>query len=247
MAERYYWPNDRAQQRIIKPGDRAELSGDEAHHLTRVMRQKTGDTVVLFDGNGCEFSAKIIETRKSLVTLTVLDVRQVDTESARRVSIATSLPKGDRQKWLVEKLTELGCHRLIPLRTEHAVAQCSEQVLDRLQRQVLEATKQCNRSQLMAISSEKNIADCTQDDGDFVGLIAHPLSDGDFGQLPLSELAQIVLPKRVLILIGPEGGFTADEVEQAVELGFRPIDLGPRILRVETAAVMMTSIIASLP
>ena len=247
MAERYYWPNDRTQQRVVKSGDRAELSGDEAHHLTRVMRQKTGDTVVLFDGNGCEFSAEIIETRKSLVTLTILDVRQADTESARRVTIATSLPKGDRQKWLVEKLTELGCHRLIPLRTERTVAQCSEQVLERLQRQVLEATKQCNRSQLMAISPEKDMADCMTEDDDFVGLIAHPLSDGNFGQLPLSELAQMVLPKRVLILIGPEGGFTIGEVERAVELGFRPIDLGPRILRVETAAIMMTAFVVSLP
>ena len=247
MAERYYWPNDPTQQRLVKPGDRAELSGDEAHHLTRVMRQKTGDTLVLFDGNGCEFSAEIIETRKSLVTLTILDVRQVDTESLRRVTIATSLPKGDRQKWLVEKLTELGCHRLIPLQTERTVAQCSEQVIERLQRQVLEATKQCNRSHLMAISPEKDIAECMNDDDHMVGLIAHPLSDGDFGQLSLSELAQMVLPKCVSILIGPEGGFTTGEVERAIELGFRPIDLGPRILRVETAAVMMTSIIASLP
>ena len=247
MAERYYWPNDRTEHRVVKPGDQAMLSGDESHHLTRVMRQKTGDMVVLFDGNGCEFSAEIIETRKSLVTLTILDVRRVDTESARRVTIATSLPKGDRQKWLVEKLTELGCHCLIPLRTERTVAQCSEQVLERLQRQVLEATKQCNRSQLMTISPEKGVDDCMADDGDAIGLIAHPLSDGDFGQLSLSELTQIALPKHVLVLIGPEGGFTVGEVERAIELGFRPIDLGPRILRVETAAIMMTALVASLP
>ena len=246
MAERYYWPSDQTQGSAVKSSAMAELFGDEAHHLTRVMRQKSGDRVTFFDGDGHEFLAEITDLRKDCVLLRILEVRDVDTEPQRQVTMAVSLPKGDRQKWLVEKLTELGCHRLIPLQTERGVAQCSDQVIERLRRQVIEATKQCNRTRLMQVTHEQTIADCVADHGHgdpVAGWIAHPRSDGDFGQHQLSELMQPPLPKRVLGLIGPEGGFTQQEVEQAVTLGLRPLDLGARILRVETAAMMLTAIL----
>ena len=275
MAERYYWQDGRfynaspAAKKNVDPmtadhtGEHlAELTGDEAHHLTRVMRQKPGDIVTLFDGHDREFRAEIVDSRKNGATLRILETRLVDTESPRQVTMAVSLPKGDRQKWLVEKLTELGCRCLIPLKTERNVAQASEQVLERLRRQVLEATKQCNRTRLMQIMPEMSIEKCTTEvamfednsrhvegdasNVDMAGFIAHPSSDGDFGQVALSELAQIVLPKRVLVLIGPEGGFTQNEVSRAVELGLKPLDLGPRILRVETAALMTTSVLTML-
>ncbi len=261
MAERYYWPGEQTQLRANADewvDAVVELSGDEAHHLVRVMRQKPGDLVTLFDGDGHEFSAEIIDTRKDRATLRIREVRAVDTESLRQVIVAVSLPKGDRQKWLVEKLTELGCYRLIPLQTERGVAQCSGQVPERLRRQVLEATKQCNRTRLMQISPERTIAEClaefssgNADEGlenapaETSRWIAHPCSDGAFGQLRLADLMQTKLPQRVLVLVGPEGGFTSGEVEQAVTLGCRPLDLGPRILRVETAALMLTAVIAA--
>ena len=250
MAERYYWPGfPQASVNMT-----VELSGDESHHLTRVMRQKAGDMATLFDGNGHEFYAVITGMRKNDVSLRILEVREVDTELLRQVTLAVSLPKGDRQKWLVEKLTELGCHRLIPLQTERGVAQCSDQVLERLRRQVIEATKQCNRTRFMQIMPERSIAgcvaeimasDCDAKTSDVAGWIAHPRSDGEFGQWDLSRLMQTALPLKVLILFGPEGGFTEQEVEQAVVLGLQTLDLGPRILRIETAAIMLTAILAA--
>jgi len=278
MSERYYWPCNESRDIV---SEIAELTGDEAHHLTRVMRQNRGDIVTLFDGHDREFRAAIAETRKDRVALRILETRIVDTEPQRQVIIAVSLPKGDRQKWLVEKLTELGCHRLIPLQTERGVAQCTNQVLDRLRRQVIEATKQCNRTRFMQISPEKTISDfrhqasgfrkeqnaemgaqgnhhtelCTLDpelprspefDSELAGWIAHPGSDGNFGQWDLSCLMQTTLPNEVLALIGPEGGFTHREIEQAIALGLQPLDLGPRILRVETAAIMLTAILTNV-
>jgi 16S rRNA (uracil1498-N3)-methyltransferase len=276
MAERYYWPCNESHDFVPQT---AELSGDEAHHVLRVMRRKCGDLVTLFDGDGREYHAEITDTRKDRVTLRILETRIVDTEPQRQVTVAVSLPKGDRQKWLVEKLTELGCHRLIPLQTERSVAQCTEQVLERLRRQVLEATKQCNRARLMQISPEQTIAGFGLQTSGFgeeenamgkvqshhpsellkpefrsrnpdgsseskmVGWIAQPRSDGDFGQRDLSHVMQTALPKQVLVLIGPEGGFTQQEIEQAVTFGLQPLDLGPRILRVETAAIMLTAIL----
>jgi 16S rRNA (uracil1498-N3)-methyltransferase len=228
----------------------AELSGDEAHHLVRVMRQKPGDMVTLFDGNGHEFCAEITGMRKDCVSLRLFEVRIVDTEPQRHVTVAVSLPKGERQKWLVEKLTELGCHRLIPLQTERGVAQCSELVIERLHRQVLEATKQCNRGRLMQILPEQTITDCVDtckygDAGKTSGWIAHPRSDGDFGQWKLPQLIHNTLPKQVLVLVGPEGGFTHQEVENAIALGLLPLDLGPCVLQVETAALMLTAIMVA--
>jgi len=279
MSERYYWPCDETHDPVPHT---AELSGDEAHHLTRVMRQKCGNLVTLFDGHGREFRAEITDSRKDRVTLRILETRIVDAEPQRQVTIAVSLPKGDRQKWLVEKLTELGCHRLIPLQTERGVAQCNDQVLERLRRQVIEATKQCNRTRLMEISHEKTVGgvmscECrvasnekftpltthhSPLNADFVlRLIAHPLeeqydpqfSNGVFGQCQgsnatcnsLPRLMQTLLPKNILALVGPEGGFTRQEVEQAVALGLQTLDLGPRILRVETAAILLTAILVN--
>ena len=246
MAERYYWPNNGLQAPDVLT---AELSGDEARHLIRVMRQKPGDVITLFDGNVCEYRAEITDTRKDRVVLRICETRHVDTELQRRVTIAVSLPKGDRQKWLVEKLTELGCRRLIPLQTERGVAQPTNQVIERLRRQVIEAAKQCNRTMLMQISPEQTIAECVSgcggdamNDGEMVGWIAHPRSDGEFGQRDLTSLMQTALSKNVLVLIGPEGGFTHQEVEQAVTFGLQPLDLGPRILRVETAAMMLMTV-----
>ena len=269
MSERYYWPCDESHGTVPQT---AELSGDEAHHLTRVMRQKCGDLVTLFDGNGREFCAEIIDTRKDRVALRILETRIVDAEPQRQVTIAVSLPKGDRQKWLVEKLTELGCHCLIPLQTERGVAKCSDQVLERLRRQVMEATKQCHRTRLMQILPEQTIGVVqsaefrVQSNNDqrhsALRLIAHPNSDGTFGQWDLPRLMQYLgtlanvscselscsvtpLPRNVLALVGPEGGFTRQEVEQAVTLGLQPLDLGPRILRVETAAIMLAAILVN--
>ena len=246
MSERYYWPCNESRDIV---SEIAELTGDEAHHLTRVMRQNRGDIVTLFDGHDREFRAAIAETRKDRVALRILETRIVDTEPQRQVIIAVSLPKGDRQKWLVEKLTELGCHRLIPLQTERGVAQCTNQVLDRLRRQVIEATKQCNRTRLMQISPEQTISDFRHQAPNAsknAGWIAHPGSDGNFGQWDLSCLMQTTLPNEVLALIGPEGGFTHREIEQAIALGLQPLDLGPRILRVETAAIMLTAILTNV-
>ena len=251
MAERYFWPNPNSESQV-PAAQIAELSGDEARHLIRVMRQKSGDVVTLFDGHGCEYRAEITNTRKDRVELRIFETRRVDTESQRQVTIAVSLPKGDRQKWLVEKLTELGCRCLIPLWTERGVVQPTVQVIERLRRQVIEATKQCNRSELMQISPVQTVVECVSgyvsgvaNDGKMVGWIAHPHSDGEFGQHDLASVMQTALPKNVLVLIGPEGGFTHQEVEQAVTLGLQPLDLGPRILRVETAAMVLTAILSA--
>ena len=142
MADRYF-----VQPEIT--GDRAVLAGPEAHHLLHVMRLGIGDRVTLFDGSGAEFLAQITRLGRSEVELSVLAREPIDRELPIDFTLAVALPKGDRQKWLVEKAVELGVTRLVPLRTARSVAQPGPQVAKRLARTGIEASKQCRRNRLL--------------------------------------------------------------------------------------------------
>jgi 16S rRNA (uracil1498-N3)-methyltransferase len=110
MADRYF--SDRPIVDSL-----AVLAGAEAHHLIHVMRARPGTEIVLFDGSGAQFSARVERLRRAEVELAVLTRDEIDRELPRAVTLAVALPKGDRQRWLVEKATELGVARLVPLRT----------------------------------------------------------------------------------------------------------------------------------
>lgn len=118
--------------------DHATLDGAEAHHLIHVMRAKAGTRVTLFDGSGAEFAAQVEKVGRSDVQLAILARQEVDRELPLEVVLGVSLPKGDRQKWLVEKAVELGVDRIVPLITARSVAQPVQQALERLQRSVIE-------------------------------------------------------------------------------------------------------------
>ena len=145
MSERFF-----VEQPIS--GSTAELVDTEAQHLAKVMRAAVGDEVVLFDGSGAEFAAKVARIAKSAVTLEVVERREINREPRVELTLAVALPKGERQKWLVEKLTELGAARLVPLITERGVAQPVDAAVARLSRAVIEASKQCGRNRLMEIA-----------------------------------------------------------------------------------------------
>jgi 16S rRNA (uracil1498-N3)-methyltransferase len=221
-------------------GDRATLDGPEAHHLSHVMRAATGDRVTLFDGSGAEFEAVVERMGRSAVELRVLERREVDRELPFPLVVGVALPKGDRQKWLVEKLTELGVTELAPLVTERGVAQSTAGALERLQRTVIEACKQCGRNRLMRIAeprtwSELISAPPTSESSR--RLLAHP------GGTPLAAV-DMKWPQPTQLAIGPEGGLSDAEVSAATAAGWQAIDLGPRILRVETAAIALAAAVA---
>jgi 16S rRNA (uracil1498-N3)-methyltransferase len=234
MADRYF---------VETPitSDRATLEGAEAHHLIHVMRAKCGASVVLFDGSGAEFQAVVEKVGRSDLELKILDREEVDRELPFSIALGVALPKGDRQKWLVEKAVELGVAKLIPLKTERAVAQPVDQALDRLRRAVIEASKQCGRNRLMEIERPQTWDDfLEQSVGEPGRFLAHPQGfHRGSGSLPRGER-----PQNVLLAIGPEGGFSAGEVERAVAAGWHTIDLGRRILRIETAAIFLTVLVS---
>ncbi len=232
-------------------GDRVTLDGPEAHHLLHVMRATAGTEVTLFDNSGAEFDAVVESTRRSEAILRVIDRREVDRELPLTLDVGVALPKGDRQKWLVEKLTELGVTTLVPLITERSVAQPTASAAERLVRAVIEATKQCGRTRLMQIAEPKLwndwIAKSSQPpqqsairnpQSEIVRrIIAHP-------NAPALSTLDLKTPLPTSIAIGPEGGFTDAEVAAALAAGWQRISLGQSILRVETAAIALAAALA---
>lgn len=228
MADRYF-----SEEPIA--GARATLVGAEAHHLLHVMRAKPGVRVMLFDGEGAEFWAEVERTQRDRVELVVRERREIDREAARDLTLAVALPKGDRQRWLIEKATELGVKRVVPILTERGVSLPGGNALDRLRRAVIEASKQCGRNLLMEIAEPVEWTSYLRDEADALRLIAHP---GHGEATAWREPTE----SSIAAAIGPEGGFTDDEVERALAAGWRPVQLGRRILRVETAALAIAAI-----
>jgi 16S rRNA (uracil1498-N3)-methyltransferase len=192
--------------------------------------------VTLFNGRGKEFPAHVESVARRRVIVIINAVYHRRTELPFDLEVAVSLPKGDRVDFLVEKLTELGVARLVPLQTARSVVLPRDTKLERMQRHVVEACKQCGRNVLMKVDPLTAWDGyCTQADRNALRILAHPAG---------SALDQLSHHKghAVLAAVGPEGGFTEDEVNLAVESGWAAVDLGPRILRVETVAVALAAI-----
>src|SRR5690348_8167091 len=144
MAERFYINCE------LKPG-LVVLQGAEAHHLATVCRLRRGDAVCLFNGDGRQYPARVEEVSRREVTLGVFAVESPQRELTFRLEVAAPLPRGDRAQFLLEKLTELGVAAFVPLHTARSVVHPRETKLDKLQRHVIEASKQCRRNVLLQV------------------------------------------------------------------------------------------------
>jgi len=234
MADRYF---------VEKPisGAEARLVGAEAHHLAHVLRAKPGDEVTLFDGGGAEFPARVERVGRSEIELAVLSRQEIDRETRVRLTLGVALPKGDRQRFLVEKAVELGVACLVPLQTERSVDRESPSALARLRRAVVEASKQCGRNRLMEIATPQKLVEflAVPAEANTVRLFAHP------GAKPLYATRETSLASgdcsSVLLAVGPEGGFTDSELNVALAERWETVGCGERILRVETAALALAA------
>lgn len=231
MSERFFLPAPPAAGRAL-------LAGDEARHLGRVLRAQPGDTVILFDGSGRSWTAHVNRIDRDTVSLDVVAERPPAPAAGPRLTLAVALPKGDRQKWLVEKLTELGVHRFVPLDTTRGVAEGGAAARARLERVVVEACKQCGRDTLMEIAAARPLA----------AILAEPPPGGRIliadpqGDPPAALAAEIsAAAGDTIALVGPEGGFTPDELAAADAGGAIRVSLGPHILRIETAAIALAA------
>ncbi|KAJ3672808.1 hypothetical protein LUZ60_006182 [Juncus effusus] len=219
-------------------GDVVRLQGDEFWHMTRVLRLGINDRVELFNGSGSLVEGSIERIDKSgLDVVAVTDPIFVNLQGLEwHVFAALGTLKGGRADWLIEKCTELGASSVTPLLTErcHTV---SENRVDRLQRVVLAAVKQCQRLHAMSLNSPLNIKQLLpkvkESELSFVAVAeAPPL---------LSVLPESTSHETGLLIIGPEGDFTSEELKMMKEAGSKEVGLGPNRLRVETATIALLS------
>ncbi len=254
MSERYYVES----KEPFSLNRRVVLSPEESNHLVRVMRQQVGDEAVLFDGRGMECDAQIVSVQRDRAELLILRIRPAEPPAPMPLTIAVALPKGDRQKWMVEKLTELSAARIVPLATDYGVYKSDANVLARLRRQAVEAAKQCGRRWLPEILEERDIRGLDAlpnlrngDSEKPLRLFAHPVRDGQVGQRRLRDYVEGTIsstegersgkPSEILVAIGPTGGFSPVEVETALANGWKPLELGSNVLRTETAAIAVAA------
>lgn len=222
----------------LQPGP-VELDGPEAHHLATVCRLRVNDQVILFNGDGHEYHARVTDVGRRHVGLAVEAVAAPQRELAFRLEVAAPLPKGDRAQFLVEKLTELGVTSFVPLQTRRSVVHPGETKRDKLQRWVIEASKQCGRNVLLEVQPLAEWDSyCRRPDLPRRRLLAHP------GGVTADVSGA---PDGLVVAVGPEGGFTEEEVSAARAAGWVVVGLGPRVLRVETAALVLAARAGSGP
>lgn len=234
MSDRFYADSDFATTSL-------EIAGAEGRHLARVMRKQVGDRVALFNGRGLEADAEIVALNRNSATVQIVSARELPADPGPDVTLAVAPPKGDRFRWLVEKAAELGAARLIPLKTARSVVEPGTGKLEKARQAAVEAAKQCGAARLLQIDEPVDWTEFLQrPDPPFV---AHP------GGVPLAAAWRNANQNSaeagagVCFAVGPEGGFTPDEIEQAQSVRATLVGLGGSILRIETAAVAVAAFV----
>lgn len=221
------------------------ITDSDAHHIKNVLRLKCGDRIRVFDGSGLEYIATISAMTDASVELRLGEKISSVEESPLRLSIGQALLKARKMDFIVQKMTELGVFALYPFMCERAIPtgdiKKTPHKKNRWEKIAIEAAKQCNRHILPVIHDIQDmtstLADCQKNDLKII--LWEKVSDNNLKGV----LTQAPATERVCALIGPEGGFTSREAEEAVRAGFIPVGLGRRVLRAETATLAIISII----
>lgn len=230
MPDRYHLPDGFTTSPV-------SLTGGEFHHLAHVMRRRVGDEVELFDGNGRKVTATITEIAKKTATLEWERVDVIPPDATFSLTLAVCTPKGDRFRWLIEKAAELGVRRLIPLITQRSVVKPGQSKLEKARQWAIEAAKQCGSAYLLEVGEPVELVSFIRGGAAAGGIY---IADLD-GQTINQETESPPLSADVSVLIGPEGGWTPEERQLAIDAGAKPVKLGSTILRTETAAVAVAA------
>jgi len=220
----------------LAAGERAQLGGDAANHIARVLRLRVGDPLSLFDGRGGEYEARIAELRGSQVVADVGEHRAIERESKLELTLLQGIARGDRMDTIVQKATELGVTRIVPVVTERSVIKLARDTGHRKHAHwlaiAIAACEQCGRNRLPEVAQPQALADAAR---------ASTLSTqqrlmlAPGGTETLCSVASSAAS--IALLIGPEGGLSSVESEIAKRAGFIGCRVGPRILRTETASL----------
>lgn len=231
-------------------GSRFRLDQRNAHYIKNVLRAKVGAEIYVFDGRGLEYRVVIQEIKRSEVAVEIVEERVVEAlKNTLHTSLVIGISKGERMDWVIQKATELGVSAIFPLFTQRVDIRLNE---ERREKKIahwrsvaISASEQSGRSHLPLVHSPQNLnemlsANCANA-ADHLSLVL------DFDRQTLREVALgIQPPSHVTVLVGPEGGLTEAEIVRACEHGFRPVSIGRRVLRTETAPLAALSIVQYL-
>ena len=228
--------------RFFVPQDQIPIiTGSDAHQIRNVLRMKPGDKLELFDGYGKAYQAEIQTINKDKVTCKILATQTSNSSSNIKVTLAQALPKGQKMDLIIQKCTELGIEQVIPMVSERSLPTSNKSA--RWQRIAKDAAEQSGRINVPEITKIKTFAEAikTKDKYD-LAIIPWELEQNNQLKPFLKQLNNDG-NLTILIIIGPEGGFSQTEVQQAQTAGLIPITLGQRILRTETAGLAILSMI----
>jgi len=232
----------------LKPDDIMQLPDDVTRHIL-VLRLQPGEPIVLFNGEGGEYSAELVELERRSVTVKVREFRDIEAEPPYHLTLAQGIAGGDKMDWLIEKAVELGASSFVPLTATRSVVRLSGERAQRRQMHwqgiVRSSCEQCGRNRLPDVAPVREITA-------WLGALPRAPEEGEL-RLLLSPRASISFtalpatppPGRVTLLIGPEGGFSAAEEAAATDHGFTAVGLGPRVLRTETAGIAVLAALAA--
>jgi len=220
-------------------GDRVTFAADDARKIATVLRGRTGERVHVVDSSGSAFAASIDVAGTSVRASLDERIERGSREATLRVTIAQGIPKGQKMDLIVEKATELGAVAIVPLRSERVVGErTGDAKRERWERLAKTAAQQCGRTSVPVVEPIAEWDALLARFGDFDRVyLPWELADAR----PLREVFDADASANVLVLIGPEGGFSAAEVARAEAAGARTISLGTRILRTETVALVVLS------
>jgi len=221
------------------------LSAEQAHQVCHVLRLKVGDAIVVLDNAGHEYDVALTVVTRREVTGQITDRRESPGEPRVRIALFQSLLAREKFEWVLQKGTEVGVARFVPVQTGRSIVRAKQidaKKLTRWRRILTEAAEQSHRGRIPEITDAATWSEVLSQLGAFDrNLIA--ATSGRTRSLKVALQFDDNAPSSIAVLIGPEGGFTADEVEQACENGAVPVGLGPRILRTETAGMVLPALI----
>ncbi|HBC47595.1 MAG TPA: hypothetical protein DEO84_05580 [candidate division Zixibacteria bacterium] len=234
---------------IVEPGqvkgERLTLTGEEAKHLSQVLRAKPGDTFWAFDGSGLKYRAVIESIDKTSVTGIIASTSRLENEPFYNVTLAQGICRPNKMDEIVEKGTEVGVSSFIFYYSDKGYSKQTEESssrkTSRLVRIARAAAKQSKRSIIPNIAEFVSFVDLLDQRKDYdLALVAHQ----DASSKPIEHyLEEITAIRKILLLVGPESGFSESEFEACLNAGFMPTGLGPRRLRTETAAMIFPALI----
>jgi 16S rRNA (uracil1498-N3)-methyltransferase len=229
----------------LHPGASVDLPEAVAHHL-HVVRQQPGDELVLFNGEGGQVRARLVEIGKRRAVATVEAMEAIEAELPYPVTLAQGLPEGSaKMDWIVEKAVELGVSSIVPLAAQRSVVRLSGERADKRlahwQAVVVSASEQCGRNRLAEVAPVQDFNRwIAEPDQDVTRILLSPRAEAS-----LAAWARVTPARAVCLLVGPEGGFSTPEEDAALAAGALPLSMGPRVLRTETAGLAALAILAA--